>query len=797
MDGISVGIALLVTIGLILVSLIACFSLCCCCCAIPIFRILWGMIFPKATFPQSTSTRGGNSREYELVSSANVESGYQHSDVPVGGDDDIVMAEAYLVPPLAEIVSVNEEQVAPQDSSRIHELQELTAQNKDGGFRDWWAAVLFIFNVIVIVYLAVQSIYLFKFPDSEESSEEQKDSHYHLKIIKMIALFTVLLTTFAAATGSWVLSFLIQHSENLIEMVMWGNIAMQTICAVFCIISFQLIGAIIFAVMAGLNYWYLISVRDQIPFSSSVLATACTAVKANYAGLVTTAFSALFLQMIWGLVWTVSFIGVMYANQDSDEVNRRLSDAFMLSPHTHSHTYPDNNHISRIASSFDANHNDDSNDDDDSNGSIVGLYYFLMFLSLYWGFQVMKAVVQTTVAGTLACWWFQPEREAPVSGSLFRSLTTSFGSLCLGSFIVAFVQALREVIHALRRQAERGNSRNRSALTACLLSMLEIVMGWLDEAVQYFNKYAYCYVAAYGVGFVSSGRLVSSLFYSRGWTAIINDNLISRALSCGVIALTVANMICGVLFSFIVDMAYAKSMNDIGTLALIGGLVGAVTGLVVGIVLTNALDSAVAMVYVCFAESPAALQKNHPEVYNVLRNKWDTMHPNTLAWAPTGNAVPCAMLRSSSATVTSAGGDVEWGGGYRGAPQSVYHPPTHASASGPPYHPHTSYTNGPVGLGQVGSGAYGVASAGYSGYGAAGSQDPNQPPHYQQKHSSGLHGQLPPSGLRHPASMYPSMGDSSRPTAAVASAVPSAPVHPNPYVPGNKNLPPPSAPPGH
>lgn len=67
-------------------------------------------------------------------------------------------------------------------------------------------------------------------------------------------------------------------------------------------------------------------------------------------------------------------------------------------------------------------------------------------------------------------------------------------------------------------------------------------------------------------------------------------------------------MICGVLFSFIVDMAYAKSLNDIGTLALIGGLVGAVTGLVVGIVLTNALDSAVAMVYVCFAESPAALQ---------------------------------------------------------------------------------------------------------------------------------------------------------------------------------------------
>lgn len=506
MDGVSVGFALLVTVGLILISLIACFSICCCCCAIPIFKILYGMIFPRATFPQSHNPRG-NTREYELVNSASVESGYQNNGDSVGSEV-VVVAEAYLVPPLAEIVSVSEDEVAPQDSTRIHELQELTAQNKDGGFRDWWAAVLFILNVILIVYLAVQSIYLLKFPDSDESAEEQKDSHYHLKIIRMIALFTVLLTAFAAATGSWVLSFLIQHSENLIEMVMWGNIAMQTICAVFCIISFQLIGAIIFAVMAGLNYWYLISVRDQIPFSSAVLATACTAVKANYAGLVTTAFSALFLQMVWGLVWTVSFIGVMYVNQDSEEVNRRLTDALVLNPHANA-----DHHISRMTSSRDDNYNDDSDGDD--GGSIVGFYYFLMFLSLYWGFQVMKAVVQTTVAGTLACWWFQPEREAPVSGSLFRSLTTSFGSICLGSFIVAFVQAVREVLHALRRQAERGDSRNRSALTACLLSMLEMLMGWLDEAVQYFNKYAYCYVAAYGLGFVSSGRLVSSLFYSR------------------------------------------------------------------------------------------------------------------------------------------------------------------------------------------------------------------------------------------------------------------------------------------
>lgn len=73
-------------------------------------------------------------------------------------------------------------------------------------------------------------------------------------------------------------------------------------------------------------------------------------------------------------------------------------------------------------------------------------------------------------------------------------------------------------------------------------------------------------------------------------------------------ALTVANMIGGILLSFLVDLFVAHNMRDMGTLALIGGIVGAVAGLIVGIVLTNALDGAVAMVFVCFAEDPLALQ---------------------------------------------------------------------------------------------------------------------------------------------------------------------------------------------
>lgn len=401
-----------------------------------------------------------------------------------------------------------------EDSNRIQELHTQTTENKDGGFRDVWAAILFVLNVIIIVYLAVQSIYLLKVSSSSEDSGTENDSKYDLGILKVIGVFTLLLSIMAVSLGSWVLSFLIRQAENLIEYVMWGNIGMQAICAILCLLSLQLIGAIIFAVLAGLNYWYLTAVRDRIPFSSAVLATACAGVKSNYSGLVTTAFSALFVQMVWALLWTVAFIGVMYATQNHDD-----SDSEQMRALSHSHSHG-NDHDHDTPAYVDDNTTAGVDDDGDGAASLQGFYFFLLFVSLYWGIQVIKAVVQTTVAGTIACWWFQPVRESPVRGSLFRALTTSFGSVCFGSLLVAVIQALREVLHSLRKRAANGGGRNGrssgpSAMGACAVCILDTLLGWIEEALKYFNKYAYCYVAAYGLGFVQSGRLVTSLFYNR------------------------------------------------------------------------------------------------------------------------------------------------------------------------------------------------------------------------------------------------------------------------------------------
>lgn len=92
----------------------------------------------------------------------------------------------------------------------------------------------------------------------------------------------------------------------------------------------------------------------------------------------------------------------------------------------------------------------------------------------------------------------------------------------------------------------------------------------------------------------------------RGWNAIINDNLIANAFSIQILALAVLNALLG----SVVMMLLSSSLQvTLSTSAIVAGAVfGALLGGVVGSLMVSCLDSAVCMVFVCFAEDPSTLQ---------------------------------------------------------------------------------------------------------------------------------------------------------------------------------------------
>jgi len=87
-------------------------------------------------------------------------------------------------------------------------------------------------------------------------------------------------------------------------------------------------------------------------------------------------------------------------------------------------------------------------------------------------------------------------------GALKRSLTYSFGSISLGSLIVAIIQFLRQICSA----AQQGAAQDGNIVGTAVFCCLQCLIGLLDWAVQFLNRYAFSYIALYGKGYVDAAK---------------------------------------------------------------------------------------------------------------------------------------------------------------------------------------------------------------------------------------------------------------------------------------------------
>lgn len=197
-----------------------------------------------------------------------------------------------------------------------------------------------------------------------------------------------------------------------------------------------------------------------------------------------------------------------------------------------------------------------------------------------------------------------------------RSLTTSFGSICFGSLIVAIIQAVKEMVRSMR---ENGDS--------FIICCAECLLGCLESLVEYFNKWAYVYVGLYGMSFMEAGSNVMTLFRNRGWTSIIADMMVDTVLmmvSVGVGAITA-------LVAVIVGAMTVTSGSD-SSILVIAGLVGFILGYGMAATLFSIVSSAVNTVIVCYAEAPNEFQANHPQLSNQMRDAWRRAFPQEFGY---------------------------------------------------------------------------------------------------------------------------------------------------------------------
>src|SRR5690606_36286790 len=103
-----------------------------------------------------------------------------------------------------------------------------------------------------------------------------------------------------------------------------------------------------------------------------------------------------------------------------------------------------------------------------------------------------------TCCGVVATWYFlfpNNRPSHPVKDSWTRSVTTSLGSICFGSFLVAVIQTIKYIVQSMRS--------NKNAIIRCLVIC---ILNCIENILNYFNFYAFTRVAIYGLPYIKAAK---------------------------------------------------------------------------------------------------------------------------------------------------------------------------------------------------------------------------------------------------------------------------------------------------
>jgi len=301
-------------------------------------------------------------------------------------------------------------------------------------------------------------------------------------------------------------------------------------------------GAIVFGIVGGIMILYFILARNRIPFAVEMIRTVVTTIQ-RYPATQVTALGFSLLQIGWLSLWSFAFV---------------LSQRF--------------------------------------SGTLLYVAFVFLVFSFYWTFEVLKNIVHVTVSGVVATVYFMSNAMPanPTLGALKRSVTTSFGSICLGSMIVAFIKTLRSLVRMLRSDQGGG----------ILFYLADCLLSCIDNLIRYFNHYAFCQVAIYGKTFCEAATSTWELICHAGLEAIANDNLIGGVLNMGILFGAILTGAVGAGLG-LVFTAFGNGM-DVYVMFILGLIIGALFMTLS----MQVVDSGVACTFVCFAEDKEVLRHN-------------------------------------------------------------------------------------------------------------------------------------------------------------------------------------------
>ncbi|KAG0213057.1 putative choline transporter, neither null mutation nor overexpression affects choline transport [Mortierella sp. GBA30] len=432
-------------------------------------------------------------------------------------------------------------------------------------YNDLWAFLLFLVQLaafVVLSYFAISRV--------KDSGNGGAGGGATLGLFSTSGLITLFISIAVGAIFAVVYFFITQAFPRAVIKVTFAlSILLYFVVAAYYLYRrFYLVGIIslIFAVLYA-SMWFFW--RSRIEFASVMLQTV-TSVSKTYPATFALAFLGLFVQ----IAYSIYFMTVIAGTYD-------------LYYDTTTRTTP----------------------------TKLKVLIVFCFFSFYWTSQVVANIVHTTVCGVYATYYFlagspQGMTKSPTLESLKRACTTSIGSICFGSLIIAIIQTLKAVANMARSETD--------GIMAFVLCLIECLLACIQGIAEYVNKYAFAQVAIYGKPYIQAAKDTWTILKDRGIEQLINDNLIGNVWGMAAILSGCLSGLASYLYLRFADPVF----NQAGEFTVIFVIMGFVMGLQICFTVGTVVDSGVVTTFVCLAEDPAALARTKPELFEKIRQTW-------------------------------------------------------------------------------------------------------------------------------------------------------------------------------
>jgi hypothetical protein len=249
-----------------------------------------------------------------------------------------------------------------------------------------------------------------------------------------------------------------------------------------------------------------------------------------------------------------------------------------------------------------------------SRAKVIGLVVYVTF-AMYWLSEWIKNTVHTTIAGVYGSWYFWSKStggmpKGSTRGAFRRATTYSFGSISLGSLIIAFIQMMRQACSIAQRH-EAGEGNIIGSIFFCVLGCFISLLDWL---VTLFNRYAFCHIALYGKAYIPAAKDTWTMMRDRGIDALVQDCLMGPVLTMGSTFVAYVCALLAYLYLQFTNPEYNRDGNFTAVIMAFSFLIG----LQVCQVFLTPISSGVETIFVAMGWDPQVMIKDHPEIYHKL-----------------------------------------------------------------------------------------------------------------------------------------------------------------------------------